>query len=235
VLGPEPGEVHVWRISLAQPPAQLAALAARLSPDERERAARFVFERDRAAYTATRGALRSLAGGYLGHPPGELVFGYGARGKPYLAAPRGARLQFNVSHSGELALLAFAHGRELGVDIERRRGMDDLLSLARTAFTREEYAALSALPPGDHAAAFFACWSRKEAFIKATGEGVSQLEAFEVTVRADQPARLLRVPPGGPPWSILDLPEIPGYAAALVVEGAPARIECWGWPIGRTL
>ena len=105
----------------------------------------------------------------------------------------------------------------------------------RTSFSAHEYAALCRLPPADHFAAFFATWSRKEAFIKATGEGVSQLEDFDVTVRADEPARLLRVP-GPPPaharWWILDLPAIPAYAAALVVEGDGLRVDCWDWPPG---
>ena len=226
------GCVHIWRLPLAPPPARLAALARLLHDDERERAARFVFERDRTAYTATRGALRTLAGAYLGRRPEELELGYGARGKPYLTAPPpGAEpLCFNVSHSGELALLAFVRGREVGVDIERRREMRDLLSLAHTSFSPHEYEALCRLPPRDHTAAFFACWSRKEAFIKATGEGVSQLADFDVTVHPDEPARLLRVPgppPGHPRWSIRDLPAVPGYAAALVVAGDGVRIECW--------
>lgn len=223
-------EVHVWRVSLAPPAERLAALASTLREDERARAARFVFERDRTAYIATRGALRTLAGRYLGRAPGTLELGYQEKGKPFLASPPGERLRFNVSHSGELALLAFVRGRELGVDIERRRELQDLLSLARTAFSPPEYAALCRQPAHEHAAAFYACWSRKEAFIKATGEGVSQLADFEVNVRADEPARLLRVPgppPAHPSWSIRDLPAIPGYAAALVVEGDGFQLACW--------
>lgn len=227
------GEVHVWRAPLAPPPARLAALARTLRDDERERAARFLFERDRTAYTAARGTLRTLLGAYLGRRPEELELGYGTKGKPYLSGPQSqgaAPLCFNVSHSGELALLAFVRGREIGVDIERRRDLRDLLSLAQTSFSPSEYAELCRLPPRDHAAAFFACWSRKEAFIKATGEGVSQLADFDVDLRPGEPARLLRVPgppPGHARWSIRDLPAIPGYAAALVVAGDELRIECW--------
>lgn len=226
-------EVHVWRVSLVQPPASLERLARTLSDDERDRAARFYFERDRAAFTVARGALRTLAGRYLARPPEALAFGYRARGKPYLTMPPGGALRFNVSHSGELALVAFTHGREIGVDIERRRPLDDLRSLARTSFSAREYATLCSLPPRDHASAFFACWSRKEAFIKATGEGVSQLGDFDVSVGPDEPARLLRVdgePAGQPRWSLQDLPAIPGYAAALVVEGPELPVACWDWP-----
>ena len=228
VLGED--EVHVWRAPLAPPAERLAALASTLREDERARAARFVFERDRNAYIATRGTLRILAGAYLGREPGTLELGYLEKGKPYLAVPSGERLRFNVSHSGELALLAFVQGRELGVDIERRRELQDLLSLAKTAFSPPEFAALCRLPGYERTGAFYACWSRKEAFIKATGEGISQLCDFEVNVRAEEPACLLRVP-GPPPlypsWSIRDLPAIPGYAAALVVAGEGCGVSCW--------
>jgi 4'-phosphopantetheinyl transferase len=228
-------EVHVWRLPLVQPPARLAVLAQTLGDDERARARRFHFDRDRDAFTAARGALRTLAGRYLGQRPDALGFGYQARGKPYLTAPPGDALRFNVSHSGEFALLAFTRGREVGVDVERRRPLHDLQSLAKISFSPDEYAALLGIPAHDQTDAFFACWSRKEAFIKATGEGISQLAEFDVTVRADQPARLLRVPGGaaaGTRWSMRDLPAIPGHAAALVVDGHDARIDCWDWPPG---
>jgi 4'-phosphopantetheinyl transferase len=230
-----PTDVHVWRLPLAQPREHLAALGRTLNDDERDRARRFYFDRDRNAFTAARGALRTLAGSYTAHPPERLVFGYQAKGKPYLTAPPGD-LRFNLSHSGDYALLAFTRGRELGVDVERRRPMDDLIAVARTAFSPEEYATLTSLPSREHAVAFFACWSRKEAFIKTTGEGVSQLGDFDVNLRPGEPAQLLRVagvPPASYPWSIHDLPEIPGHAASLVVEGHDVRISCWDWPPSR--
>jgi 4'-phosphopantetheinyl transferase len=228
-----PADVHVWCVPLVQLPAQIAALARTLHDDERARAARFYFDRDRSAYTIARGTLRTLAGRYLAQPPEALGFSYRDKGKPYLTAPPGAPLRFNVSHSGELALIAFSRGCELGVDIERRRPLTDLLSLARTSFSPSEYAALCQLPPADHLHAFFSCWSRKEAFIKATGEGVSQLADFDVSLRPDEPARLLRVAgePAGPlRWSLQDLPAIPDYAAALVLDGPALRVDCWDWP-----
>ncbi|HET7500844.1 MAG TPA: 4'-phosphopantetheinyl transferase superfamily protein [Kofleriaceae bacterium] len=227
-----PGEAHVWRLVLAQPPGPLAVLERTLDPDERARAARFHFDRDRVAYTAARGALRTLAGRYLGVPPGELVFAYQAKGKPYLDPPH-HDLRFNVSHSGDFALLAFTRGSEIGVDVERRRPLDDLLSLARISFSGAEYATLCGLPPGHHTDAFFACWSRKEAFIKTTGEGISQLADFDVTLRPGEPARLLRVKDEPAPerrWSMHELPAIPGHAAALVVERPEIQIACWDWP-----
>ena len=226
-------DVHVWRVALDPPAEAVVALAHTLSDDERDRAARFHFDRDRIAFTVARGALRTLAGRYLAAPPARLAFGYRERGKPYLAA---GGLRFNVSHSGQRALLCFARDREVGVDIELRRELSDLLALARTAFSPAEYAALCRLPEAAHPDAFFACWSRKEAFIKATGEGVAQLAAFDVSLAPGEPAQLLRVdgePPGAPRWSIHDLPAIPGYAAALVVErnGAPLQLACWDWSL----
>jgi 4'-phosphopantetheinyl transferase len=225
-----PDEVHVWRLALAQPAARLAILERTLGPDERARAARFYFDRDRDAFTAVRGALRTLAGGYLGHAPAALVFGYRDKGKPYLEAPRGD-LRFNVSHSGDFALLAFARGREIGVDVERRRAMADLGGLAQHSFSAHEYATWCSLAPDDQLDAFFACWSRKEAFIKTTGEGVSQLADFDVSLRPGEPARVLRVTGEAPGrWSMYELPAIAGHAAALVVEGAGMRIRCWDVP-----
>jgi len=225
VLGAD--EVHVWRAGLVQPPAVIAALAQTLSDDERARAARFHFERDRSAYTVARGALRSLIGRYLGLSPDQLVFGYRDKGKPYLASPQG-ELRFNVSHSGGLALLAFVRSREIGVDIEQRRQLSDLVSLARTSFSPNEYAVFSRLPTADHVEAFFSCWSRKEAFIKATGEGVSQLADFDVSLAPGEPAQLLRVP-GETIWWLQELPGIRDYAAAVVVEGGKVSVGCWEW------
>lgn len=230
-----PGDVHVWRVPLIQPAASVAALARTLADDEHDRAARFRFDRDRDAFIIARGTLRSLAGRYTDRPPGALGFGYLDKGKPYLTEPAGESLRFNVSHSGALALIAFSRGCEIGVDIEQRRPLDDLLALARISFSVREYAALCALPPDDHCAAFFACWSRKEAFIKATGEGVSQLADFDVSLRPDEPARLVRVegePWAGRPWSLQDLPVIAGYAAALVVDRHEPDVACWTGPTG---
>jgi 4'-phosphopantetheinyl transferase len=230
-LGPR--GVHVWRVALVQPPAVVAALSATLSDDERARAARFYFERDRTAYAVARGALRTLCGRYLGRAAASLEFGYRDKGKPYLVATGQStdeHLRFNVSHSGDFALIGLALDREIGVDVERRRAMPDLGSLAQASFSPDEYARFCALPPHDREIAFFLCWSRKEAFIKATGEGVSQLAEFDVSLEPGEPAQLLRVahePPGAPRWSLRDLPAIPGYAAALVVDGRDLCVACW--------
>jgi len=226
-LGPD--DVHVWRVSLVQARADVAALADVLRDDERARAARFVFDRDRDAFTVARGSLRILLGRYLDRPPRDIELGYRDKGKPYLLTPPGEPVRFNVSHSGEIALLAFARGREIGVDVERSRPMSDLLAVGRLSFSPPEYAALCGLPERDHQAAFFACWSRKEAFIKATGEGVSQLNDFEVSLLPGEPARIVRIGgavPAQPRWTMRELPAIVGYAVALVVEGPRFELSC---------
>jgi 4'-phosphopantetheinyl transferase len=222
-------EVHVWRGALAPPAAEVEAAAATLDAPERARAARFHFARDRIAFTVVRGALRALLGRYLGRPAAAIALEVAARGKPHLTGADAA-LAFNVSHSGGFGLLAFARRRALGVDVEQRRAIDDLDGLARHAFSPAEHAAWRALPADDRPAAFFRCWSRKEAFIKATGEGVAQLEAFDVELRPGRPPALLRTPDPPGRWQLRDLPALPDHASALVVEGHVARVACMAWP-----
>ena len=141
--------VHVWRVGLIDPPDHVNHLAASLSPDERDRADRFHFERDRHRYVIGRGTLRTILGAYLGVPPGSLRFGYGPSGKPFVAEPAdAARLQFNLSHAGALALVAVAHGRAVGVDLEQVRALPDRDLISTRFFSALERAALQALAPG---------------------------------------------------------------------------------------
>jgi 4'-phosphopantetheinyl transferase len=209
-------------------------LRAALSRDELARAARCHFERDRRAFVVVRGALRILLGRYLARRPEALTLGEHPRGKPYLIADPDLGVRFNVSHSGELGLLAFARDRELGIDVEHRAQHRDWFALAEHSFTAEENAVLRALPEADRVHAFFSCWARKEAFIKATGQGISQLGDVEVTLRPGEPARLLRTPsaPGvAMGWSMIEPPPLPGYASALVVEGQHPRLSYWLWDV----
>ena len=225
-------EVHVWLAVLdALPAGEHIGL---LSRDEAARADGFRFARDRERFVGARGLLRELLGRYLGVDPSALRFSYGPRGKPCLetdSRPDGVR--FNVSHSGGLALLAFTRGRELGVDLERVRPVPEAESIAESYFSPRESAELARLPPAERPPAFFRCWTRKEAFIKATGDGLSHpLDAFDVTFAPGEPARLLRVdgePGEAARWWMEGLEPAEGFASALVVDGRPARLACWKW------
>jgi 4'-phosphopantetheinyl transferase len=198
--------------------AQFTAL---LSADERERAARFAFAHLRRSFTLARGALRILLGRTLGMAPAAIRFVYGEKGKPGLAEP--GRVRFNMSHSGELALIAIGLDCELGVDIERIRPLPDLQEIAARFFSREEETELMALPEDLREAAFFRCWTRKEAYIKAIGDGLSApLDGFAVSLRDGEPARMIQI--GGDAaaagaWRLHHLDVEPGYVAALAYRG----------------
>jgi 4'-phosphopantetheinyl transferase len=226
------GDVHVWLAALDS--LRAWKLHGHLSPDEVARADRFRFPRDRQRFVAARGLLRELLGRYLEADPAGLRFAYGPRGKPALADGAGSdRLHFNVSHSGGLALLAFARGRDLGIDLELERPVPEAESIAERYFSPREGAELRRLSPAERPRAFFRCWTRKEAFIKATGDGLSRpLDAFDVTLAPREPARLLRVegePEETARWWMEGLEPAEGFAGALAVEGRPARLACWKW------
>lgn len=230
----EPGCVHVWCASLRQSESVLEGMRRTLSGDELERAERFRFQRHRTAFAISRGLLRTLAGRYLGAPPQELCFAYTPYGKPYLVGPfAGGSLHFNLSHSHELVLYAFAADVEVGIDVEYLRPEFAGEEIARRFFSRREVESLSALPADRRAEAFFKCWTRKEAFIKAIGEGLSfPLDQFDVTLAPHEPAALLRVRDDAREaerWSVWDVSPEPGYAAALVAEGRGGRVRCWRW------
>jgi len=229
-----PHDVHVWIARLDQPVAAIADCRAILSNDERARADRFHFERDRTAYTVARAALRSLLGKYLGIMPTSIEFQYSEHGKPYLdPAPNSASIGFNISHSHGLALLAFAVNRQVGVDVEQIRPDFGTLEIAQRFFSAAEVQALLAQPPEHQAECFFNCWTRKEAYIKAIGEGLScPLHRFDVTLSMDQPARLLatRVPSqDASQWSMHNLDVGPGHKAAVIAEGDDWTLKCWCW------
>lgn len=228
------GVVHVWAAPLDPPADTVRRRAALLAPDERARADRFRFDRDRRRFTVARGVLRSLLGRYLGTDPRSVAFRYESHGKPVLGDAFAAHgIRFNVSHSGEMALYAFARGRELGVDVEEVRRMEDGLDIAERFFSEAEVAAFRALPEEIRDDAFFNCWTRKEAYIKAVGEGLSfPLHVFDVSLAPGEPARLLasRDPQQAERWSLRGLPDpAPGYRAAIVVEGEGWDVACWRW------
>lgn len=222
-------EVCVWRIPLDCGPETIERLRDTLSADELERAGRFHFPRDRNRFTVARASLRILLSRYLETDPATLRFGYGQAGKPELATPGPP---FNMSHSDGLALVAVGGPGRLGVDIERirPRAPDDSLT---GFFAPAEEAAIQALPAAVREQAFFSCWTRKEAWIKARGDGLSfGLDRFEVSVAPNAPAALLNVidhPEEVLKWELRSLHPAPGYAAALAVEGHGWRLRCLDW------
>lgn len=225
------GEVQVWRMALDRTAEEVAALFEVLSTDERERAARYVSERDRARFVAGRGLLRRVLAGYRGsEAPERLRFAYGAHGKPRLAAvdAEGVDVRFNLAHSDGLALLAVALGREVGVDVEWVREDGAIAAVADRYFSRAERDALAALPEGERCRAFYACWTRKEAYVKARGEGLAlPLDGFTVSSAPGEAPALLAVEgePGEPArWTLRDVEAGEGYAAAVAVEGRLAGV-----------
>jgi 4'-phosphopantetheinyl transferase len=225
-------EVDVWAAGLECSAQSLAALQATLSRDEQERAGRFYFERDRRRFICARGALRGLLGAYLNVEPGDLTFKYGEHGKPALSDKFDGALAFNLSHSHELALVVIGRGIEMGVDVEAIRPVADADDIASKFFSAAEVAALQALSESARRPAFFACWTRKEAYLKALGSGLARpLDQFSVSLIPGEPVRLVVHDDEGETarWSIRELAPEPGYAAALVTDGRPAKVRCWRW------
>jgi 4'-phosphopantetheinyl transferase len=221
--------IAVRRVSLDAPREERERLFELLSADERERAARFHFARDRDRFAVGRGALRALLAAELGTDPRELRFDYGPQGKPALA---GDELQFNVSHSGGIALVAIAHRGELGIDVEL--DSQDLANeqIPERFFSPAEVTALRSLPARLQPRAFLTCWTRKEAFIKAKGDGLSlPLDSFDVTLEPGVPAALLRTAwseEEPSQWRLVDLSGR-GTVAALAVRGHHGAVVVSDW------
>jgi 4'-phosphopantetheinyl transferase len=221
------GEIHVWRVSSRREFREAVPFTSLLSTDERRRAGQFRFEKDRRLYVAAHGALRALLGAYEGVNAGEIQLVSGAHGKPMIAAPATSDLQFNLSHSHELALVAVTRGRAIGVDIEQIKYEFAFEEIAGRFFTPRETDVLSALPKGLHRAAFFKCWTSKEAFLKAKATGLSgALDEVEIVLDAKARVGIRAQVPG---WSLLELPQLIDYAASVVVEGEALPMRCHEW------
>lgn len=245
-LALQAGEVHIWRIPLEQPGEPLPGLTGYLSDAERARAARFYFERDRGRFIAAHAALRLILARYLERAPLAFDFQVNEYGKPHLApgaTPLGSELHFNLAHSGNIALCAVDAGGPVGVDVELIRPDFAVESIAERYFSAREVQAFRALPAALRPQGFFNAWTRKEAYIKAHGLGLSMpLNSFDVTLAPGEPAELLATRPIAEQvadWRLVALePSAPGlaageYAGALCLFDRDRRsqphLRCWQW------
>jgi 4'-phosphopantetheinyl transferase len=214
-------DVHVWVVSMEASPFSLQELTATLSSDERDRAESFRFDHLKRRFCVSRGLLRLFLGTYLAAPPGDIEFSYGKYGKPSVAGVEG--FQFNVAHSENVTVYAFAFGCELGVDVERIRNMEDIDAIARHFFCSEEAADLNNIQLPKRLDSFLACWTRKEAYIKATGEGLSaSLDTFRVALRPDEAPSFVHIDGSASKaqsWSLYSLRPNEEYIGALAFRG----------------
>ncbi len=233
----EPHQIHLWLAevdAVSQP--QLQQLSCSLSPDEQQRAAKFHFALHRRRFIANRGIVRSLLGAYLHCHPKAVVFNYGAYGKPLIANPNHRLgLQFNVSHSDRLCLIAIAQQHQVGIDLEQHRVLTDLNALAQRFFTVSECAAIQTLPDIQKPMAFFQYWTGKEALLKGLGVGLSGLAQIELSITTGQvgwvtpqASRLSQQE-----WMVELFTPAPDFTAAIAIETEhPIEIVYWRWSEG---
>lgn len=215
--------IHTWIAHFSALLPQYDALWPTLTPDERERAARFVDPAVGRRFAVGRGFLRRTLADLLDIMPEAVQFAYGERGKPHLHAAHRSDWRFNLSHADDVLLLAGCIGHEIGADVERVRPMDNMPTVARISFSEAERRALFALPPDDQLTAFYTCWTRKEAYIKAVGDGFAlPLHDFSVTLRRDEAPRLLSaVGDDVTRWTLYHVEPADGYIAAVCVANTP--------------
>lgn len=224
--------VQVWAAPLDVAPARLARLARLLHADERKRAARFHGATLSQRFVAGRGLLREVLAAYLDMDAADIRFAYDAYGKPELADPVGPPLRFNVAHSAGLILVAVSRGARLGVDVEAVLRFDDMEGVAGRFFSPRERGRLANLPVADHVAAFYRCWTRKEAYLKAVGTGLSTpLDSFDVSVSLDESALLYDTGDARAPsrWSIVHLEPAREFIGAIALEHPSPSVDCWRW------
>ena len=218
-------EIHIWLVRLDGSFCMRCGIQL-LSTDEQERAAKFKFQNDRRRYIVAHTALRLLLSQYANVSSSELNFFASAYGKPFLAAPAG-NIQFNLSHSHEVALIAVTEGREIGVDVEWIRKDFAFAEVAERFFTESEVAALHSLPHNFQREAFYKCWTSKEAFLKAKGTGLSgELDEVEIILIPEEGVRVNGTISN---WNLVELSPCAGYAGALALEGSECRLKCFQW------
>ena len=219
------GIVHVWPVHIYTDDVDITQFYRVLTAEEVHRAKKFYFDHLQRAFIVTRGVLRFLLGSYLEIHPAAVQFVYSSKGKPRLVE---GLLEFNVSHSAELTVLAFAFGCEIGIDVERIRFSSYLEEIANRFFCVEEFEELIALPAAERERAFFMCWTRKEAYLKAIGDGLSTpLNSVRVSLNPREPARFVHVGNDicvAKEWALHDLELAPCYAGALAYHDAPRPI-----------
>lgn len=225
-------EVQLWRADLDAIGADESRWRGVLSSDELGRAARFHFSRDRQRFVAGRALLRTILAAYLRTDAHSLTFSYSKKEKPSLSADQAdSGVTFNVSHSGDIALLAFTRRREIGVDVEQVRQDADLEAIARRFFSMHEQNQLAALPAENKVDAFFRCWTRKEAYIKATGDGLSlPLNQFDVSLEVGEANALIATRPDSSEagkWLLREVSAGVGYTAAVCVRGKGWKVKNW--------
>ena len=226
------GHVHLWRATLDLPIRDVRFYAGALSDDERMKAGRFRFDRDRNRYTVSFGILKSILGLYIGVEPGAVRISYGNRGKPKLSSENGkSNIHFNLSHSEELAIYVFALDYEVGVDMERIRDFPEMERIVEDYFSPPEKNYYKALPKSKGREVFFRLWTRKEAYIKAIGEGLYHpLNRFEVSLIPAESSTPIFLE-GGPmkafPWLIQDLEPAPEFAGAFAVKNRSWIVHYW--------
>ncbi len=219
------GHVHVWRAIVDVPSARLQVYEDVLSPDERARAQRLHRPHHRRGFTAARGILRHILAHYLGTSPRDIRFESGPFGKPFLPDPVRPPLYFNVTHSRELAVYAVSRDFEVGIDLEADRESTDYAKLAERICSPEEFLVFQQCPQVEQKAAFFRYWTRKEAFVKAIGTGLSfPLKQVTVSIASDQSPQLLTIE-GHVPHELFDLSLEQGFWGALAVAGRPCHVQ----------
>jgi 4'-phosphopantetheinyl transferase len=225
--------VHVWAISLQVCGEMFRCLTAMLAAAERRRAELFHFDRDRNRFVVSRGTLRMILGRYLRAPPASIEFEQESHGKPLLAGHWAKiGLHFNLTHCEDLALLAIARDRTVGIDLERIRALNGAQEMAANFCSQRENAELQALPPAEREAAFFRLWTCKEAWLKAIGDGIgTSLQEVEVSLGREA-ARYMGLPHGmgtTKDWNLFELNPAAGFIAALAVPGQVPKLCCWRW------